>query len=115
MVKKITVNCDFSGTPYPIAFYIGDSPVSTNPIGAQARWLNQERGGNVPPKLMESLDKIKRISDEHNIPFEILYDHVVKEMESGKSLKDIEVTERKKFQKVAEHENSKKVVNKEQN
>ena len=61
---------------------------------------------------MESLDKIKRISDEHNIPFEILYDHVVKEMESGKSLKDIEVTERKKFQKVAEHENSKKVVNK---
>lgn len=104
MVKKITVNCDFNGKSHPIDFYIGDSAKGKNPIGTQANWLNQERGGNVPSNLMESLDKIKKISDEHQIPFEILYDHVVKEMQNGKTLKDIEVSETKKIKKVAEKE-----------
>ena len=62
MVKKITVNCDFNGKSQPIHFYIGDSATAKNPIGAQAQWLNSERGGSVPANLMESMEKIKRIS-----------------------------------------------------
>ena len=104
MVKKITVNCDFSGAAHSVNFYIGDAAVAKNPISFQSQWLSQERGGSVPEKLMESLDKIKRISDEHNIPFEDLYDHVVKEMENGKTLMDIEVAHRKKIEKVSEVE-----------
>ena len=104
MVKKITVNCDFSGASHPVNFYIGDAAVAKNPISFQSQWLSQERSGAVPEKLMESLDKIKKISDEHNIPFEDLYDHVVREMENGKSLADIEVAHRKKIEKVTEVE-----------
>jgi len=107
MVKKITVNCDFSGAAHPVNFYIGDAAVAKNPIGFQSQWLSTERGGAVPEKLMESLDKIKKISDEHNIPFEDLYDHVVREMENGKSLTDIEVAHRKKVEKVTEFEKNK--------
>lgn len=116
MVKKIVVNCDFSGASHPVNFYIGDAAATKNPISFQSQWLSQERGGNVPEKLMESLDKIKRISDEHNIPFEELYDHVVREMENGKTLTDIEVAHRKKIEKVSDFEKNRiKAIQDEQN
>lgn len=104
MVKKITVNCNFSGQSQSVTFYIGDSAFAKNPISFQSKWLSDNKGGAVPEKLMESLNKIKKISDEHNIPFEDLYDYVVKEIESGKTLKDISVENQKKAEAFQEEE-----------
>jgi hypothetical protein len=106
MVKKITVNCNFSGASQPVAFYIGDSAVERNPIGFQSRWLSETKGGLVPEKLMSSLVKIKKISDEHHIPFEDLYEHVIKEIESGKTLEEITVANKNQTQEFASNEDS---------
>jgi hypothetical protein len=111
MVKKITVNCNFSGSSSPVTFYIGDSAIEKNPIGFQSKWLSENKGGSVPEKLMDSLIKIKKISDEHNIPFEELYDHVVKEIESGKTLKDISVANQKKVKAVLDQESQDSNIN----
>jgi hypothetical protein len=106
MVKKITVNCDFSGSSHPVAFYIGDSAMEKNPIGFQSNWLSEMKGGAVPPKLMESLVKIKKISDEHAIPFEDLYDYVAKEIENGKVLNDISASNKKKAKAITKDSDS---------
>ncbi len=104
MVKKITVNCSFSGSQQPVTFYIGDSAVEKNPIGFQSKWLDETKGGSVPSKLMDSLVKIKAISDEHQIPFEDLYDHVIKEIESGKTLQDVNISNQEKTKAIKESE-----------
>jgi len=105
MVKKITVNCNFSqGVSQPVAFYIGDSAKEKNPIGFQSKWLGEVKGGSVPEKLMKSLVKIKKIADEHNIVFEDLYEHVVKEIENGKTLESISVANKNQMQQIEQQE-----------
>lgn len=106
-MKKITVDCAFSdGSSHPVTFYIGDSAISKNPIGFQSRWLSDNKGGSVPSGLMDSLVKIKKISDDHNLPFEDLYDYVVQEMENGRSLKEISVQNQRKFESVKNSQNN---------
>ena len=104
MVKKIVINCDFNGASQAVPFYIGDSALEKNPIGFQSRWLSEEKGGNVPEKLMDSLIKIKKISDEHAVPFDELYDFVVKEIESGKTLQEISISNKKKAAEIEAEE-----------
>lgn len=104
MVKKLTVNCDFSGTSHPVDFYIGDSYFEKNPIGFQSKWLAENRGGSVPKDFMDSIIKIKAISDEHNIPFEDLYDHIVRDSKKNSELSKIDSINKKKLQYVAERD-----------
>lgn len=86
MVKKFSYLCDFAGTKYPVTFYIGDAAKGAHPIGFQSVWLSKEKGGVVPENLMESLEKLKKISDEGRVPFEDLCEYVIKEIELTQSL-----------------------------
>ena len=89
MVKKFSYLCDFAGKKYPVTFYIGDSQKGTHPIGFQSKWLGKEKGGLVPKDLMDSLSRLKEISDNDKIPFEDLCEYVLKEIELSKSSKSI--------------------------
>jgi translation initiation factor 2B subunit (eIF-2B alpha/beta/delta family) len=80
MVKKFTVPCDFSGKKFPITFYVGDAVVGNHPIGFQSKWLSDERGGTVPKELMDSLAKLKEISDQNKVSFEELCAYVIDEI-----------------------------------
>ena len=87
MVKKFTTDCNFSGKKVPVTFYIGDpSPESPHPIAFQNKWLATERGGIVPPEVMNSFAKLKEISEKNRLSFEDLCDYVVKELNSNKTL-----------------------------
>ena len=81
MVKKFTYLCDFAGKKTPVTFYIGDSAKGTNPIAFQSSWLSKERGGTVPQDLMNSLMRLKEISDTQKVSFESLCEYVVKEIQ----------------------------------
>jgi len=83
MTSKFTVPCDFSGNKSPVTFYVGDAKQYEHPIGFQSKWLAEERGGTVPKELMDSLAKLKEISDKHKVNFEELCAYVIEEIESA--------------------------------
>ena len=72
MVKKFSIPCSFGGQVQPVDFYIGNPNAENHPINFQAKWLSSERGGEVPQPMMDSIQKVKIIADENNIPFEEL-------------------------------------------
>jgi hypothetical protein len=68
-IKKFTVQCDFKGQSSPFAIYIGNPKSDTHPIHHQDSWLVKERGGNIPSKVKESLQKLYKLSQETGVSF----------------------------------------------
>lgn len=68
-IKKFTVQCDFKGQSSPFAIYIGNPKSDTHPIHHQDSWLVKERGGNIPSKVKESLQKLYKLSQENGVSF----------------------------------------------
>ncbi|MFT6076886.1 MAG: hypothetical protein ACJA02_000113 [Myxococcota bacterium] len=87
MVKKFEYSCDFGGDKHQVTFYIGDSQKGAHPISHQAAWLASERGGTVPSELMDSLQKLKAISDTQKVPFADLCEYVIEEINITKDEK----------------------------
>ncbi len=81
MVKKFNYLCDFAGKKHPVTFYIGDAANGNNPIGFQGAWLSKMKGGMVPKDLMDSLMRLKEISDTQKVSFEDLCEYVIKEIQ----------------------------------
>lgn len=72
---KFTVPCDFNGIKAPFTFYAGSPEPKHHPIEHQANWLMKERGGSVPQEVMESLAKLKELSEKNGVPFQELCDY----------------------------------------
>ncbi|MBD0391751.1 DUF2610 domain-containing protein [Wolbachia endosymbiont of Pentalonia nigronervosa] len=68
-IRKFTVECDFKGQSSPFAIYIGSPKSDTHPIHHQDSWLAKERGGNIPNKIKESLQRLHTLSQENGISF----------------------------------------------
>ena len=68
-IKKFTVQCDFKEQSSPFAIYIGNPKSDTHPIHHQDSWLVKERGGNIPSKVKESLQKLYKLSQENGVSF----------------------------------------------
>ena len=94
MVKKFTIPCDFSGRKQMITFYIGNAAVGSHPIEFQSKWLSVDKGGTVPPELMQSFARLKEIADKNKIPFEELCSYVIEEINYTNNIKNI--TQKKK-------------------
>lgn len=71
-MKKFTVPCDFGGQKAPFTIYIGDPEPQHHPLNWQSNWLSKERGGSIPPEVMDSVAKLKDIADKNNVSFEDL-------------------------------------------
>lgn len=71
-MKKFTINCNFQGQMAPIAIYIGQPEETHHPIHFQADWLSKERGGTVPPEVMDSIAKLQEIAKTNDVLLEDL-------------------------------------------
>ena len=71
-MKRFTVPCDFNGVKHPFHVYIGDPNPKKHPLQFQSWWLSSERGGNIPQDVMDSFEKLFKISQENNVSFEDL-------------------------------------------
>jgi hypothetical protein len=72
-VKKFTIPCDFGEIKAPFNIYVGEpAPGSSHPLQHQSAWLSRERGGTIPPEVMESFAKLLDISRENGVSFEDL-------------------------------------------
>lgn len=102
MVKKFTIDCNFSGQKLPVTFYIGEAAIGSHPLGFQSKWLAAEKGGEVPKDLMESFQKLKDISDRNKISFEELCQYVLDEIKISQENKKIAIENNKKFSEINE-------------
>jgi len=71
-MKRFTVPCDFNGVKHPFHVYIGEPHPKKHPLQFQGWWLSSERGGNIPQDVMDSFEKLFKISQENNVSFEDL-------------------------------------------
>ena len=73
-MKKLTIPCIFGDpdnkVPFPI--YVGEPSPRRHPLHYQAIWLRSERGGTIPPEVIESFGKLQKIALENRVPFEDL-------------------------------------------
>jgi hypothetical protein len=71
-MKRFSVPCDFGGKRSPFHVYIGEPNPKNHPLHFQADWLSKERGGTIPSEVMESFEKLHKISIEQGVSFEEL-------------------------------------------
>jgi hypothetical protein len=71
-MKKFSIPCDFNGVQAPFTIYIGDPEPKHHPLHFQADWLSRERGGTIPSNVMDSVAKLKDLSEKNNVSFEEL-------------------------------------------
>ena len=75
--KMLTFPCEFQGgSKQSVHFYIGRPSPDAHPIGFQMKWLGA-KGGNVPPTIVDALQRLAKISKEKNIPFIDLCEYVI--------------------------------------
>ena len=74
MVKKFTVYCDdVTGGTMPIDLYVGNPEGNHHPLHFQNVWLGKERNIKIPQEVMDSMKKLKEVSDRNHVPFEELF------------------------------------------
>ncbi len=71
-MKMFTIPCDFAGQTAPFDVYIGDPKEGNHPLQNQATWLTNERGGTIPPDIMESLAELLELATKNGTSFEDL-------------------------------------------
>jgi hypothetical protein len=71
-VKKFTIPCDFAGASAPFNIYVGEPSDDRHPLQYQSAWLSRERGGTIPPEVMDSFQKLHAIALENKVSFEEL-------------------------------------------
>ena len=72
MIKKFSIPCDFNGQRSPFTIYIGDPEPNHHPLHFQSTWLSKERGGAIPPEVMDSISKLKALAEKNQVSFEDL-------------------------------------------
>jgi len=71
-MKKFVVNCDFGGQIAPFAVYIGAPEGGHHPLHFQADWLSKNRGGSIPPDIMDAVGRLKDLAEKNKVSLEEL-------------------------------------------
>lgn len=92
-MKKINLPCQFSGKEQDVHFYVGNPKPENHPIQNQAHWLSSERGGVINAKVMQSFERIHKMSQENNVPFSELCEYTIKLSDSNQDEEDSQYNE----------------------
>ncbi len=71
-VTKFNVPCAFGGQASEVAIFIGNPEATHNPIHFQTKFISDVKGGFIPKSVLESLEKLQKLSIENGVPFEEL-------------------------------------------
>lgn len=71
-MKRLTIPCQFGETKAPFHVYIGQPASGCHPLKYQTAWLREERGGMVPPEVLDSFARLLAIAVENGLSFEDL-------------------------------------------
>jgi hypothetical protein len=65
----MSIVCNFNGVKAPQSFIIGYPEENHHPIHFQSNFIAKNRGGNVPPDMMESIQKLYDLSKKNGVDF----------------------------------------------
>lgn len=68
-MKRFTVPANFGGLTFPFQVYITNVLWPNDPLGGQARWIEEERDGKIPKEIIDSFKKLHDIAHENNVSF----------------------------------------------
>jgi hypothetical protein len=71
-MKKFVIPCNFGGQVIPVDLYVGNPNPNQHPLSFQSKWLSDNKGGQIPADIMDSIDKIHKIALKNNVSFEEL-------------------------------------------
>ena len=71
-VTKFNIPCGFNGEVSEVAVFIGNPEPKHSPIYFQSKFIQDVRGGSIPPSVTESLEKLQNLAQENGVPFEEL-------------------------------------------
>ena len=71
-MKKFTINCDFGGQIAPFTIYIGTPKTDHHPLHFQSAWLTKNRGGTIPPEIMDAIAKLNQLAQSNSVSLEDL-------------------------------------------
>ena len=71
-LTKFSVPCAFGSEASEVTIYIGSPEKNHHPIFFQNKFIQDNRGGSIPSSIMESLEKLKQLSEENGVPFDEL-------------------------------------------
>ncbi|MDF2964666.1 MAG: hypothetical protein K0Q51_54 [Rickettsiaceae bacterium] len=71
-MREFTINCQFGDQIAPFTIYLGQPEESHHPLHFQADWLSKNRGGTIPPEVMDAIAQLKALADKNNVSFEDL-------------------------------------------
>ncbi len=77
VVKKFNIFCAFGGAVSNFTIYVGRPERNHHPLHFQSNWVSKERQGSIPQDIMDSMAKLKDISEKNNIPFEELCEYAI--------------------------------------
>ncbi len=56
----------------PFVIYLGECKPGDHPLHNQAYFVSNNLGGTIPTEVMDSFSKLKKFSQDHQVPFEEL-------------------------------------------
>jgi hypothetical protein len=71
-MREFTINCQFGDQTSPFTIYLGQPEDTHHPLHFQADWLSKNRGGNIPPEVMDAIAQLKALADKNKVSFEDL-------------------------------------------
>ncbi|QXK92054.1 DUF2610 domain-containing protein [Neoehrlichia mikurensis] len=87
-IKKFMIPCEFGGQTSQFTIYIGEPKVELHPIHHQSHWLAKERGGNIPEKIINSLERLYELSKKNGICFADLCVYALKIVKKSNTTTD---------------------------
>mgnify|MGYP000293568297 CR=1 FL=1 len=79
-VLSFKVPCYFNGSKSDVEIHIGSPNQDNNPIYFQNKFIQNERGGQIPNEIIDSLDQLKKLSISHNVPLQELCAYAFKSL-----------------------------------
>jgi TPR repeat protein len=68
-ITRFTIPCDFAGKSFPFFVYVLGGPRGYAELQDQFRWLEEVRGGEVPPAVRASFLRLNGIAAENRVDF----------------------------------------------
>jgi hypothetical protein len=71
-MQKFDAPCFFNGQKSTMPLYVGNPAPEHNPVEHQAKWVSEQKGGEIPKSVLDGLDEIMQIAKSNGISFEEL-------------------------------------------
>lgn len=84
MAKKFTVPYNFGNGQDKFDVWIGNPAPGCHPLKYQEAWLEQNRGGRINTEVMDSFQKLYKLSKENEVSFEELCVYALRMNEENK-------------------------------